>query len=345
VNATSPDQEKDEAQCDRDEGDVSARFTAAAQAYLEWLPLRRQEGNMGVVTIGTITQVISWGNLATFVGFDTRISHRSEEPTLNSNTWEGFFPLAATYPDVAEYRNESSPAYTMMIDQAEATRLVQENETFTLIGESIEILRENFASSKEKGQPWQVWVTATALGRAIKGDYYEMSSLINDTEVAEQVRAFTDALYSDPAQVFPRSLRALALTMTPWNRDDFSGFAYEQRRILEMFAEVTNNPIVLAGDLHDAYGWQLYENGSVDGTPAAVNLVVQSVTSPVRACAGVPKEATMQTDPFCVSMRLHHDGRAGDRSLFPFFKTSRMQFQDSETLKMSTIFWNSPKKR
>jgi hypothetical protein len=37
---------------------------------------------MGVVDTTSFTQVIEWGKLATFVGFDTRISYRSKEPTL-----------------------------------------------------------------------------------------------------------------------------------------------------------------------------------------------------------------------------------------------------------------------
>jgi hypothetical protein len=41
---------------------------------------------MGVVTIGTITQVIEWGKLATFVLFDTRITARSKEPSLKSSS-------------------------------------------------------------------------------------------------------------------------------------------------------------------------------------------------------------------------------------------------------------------
>jgi alkaline phosphatase D len=84
ANSTSPDAEKASASCDRDEGTATDRFTAAAQAYLEYLPLRTAPGSMGVVTIGTITQVIEWGKLATFVLFDTRITARSKEPTLKS---------------------------------------------------------------------------------------------------------------------------------------------------------------------------------------------------------------------------------------------------------------------
>jgi phosphodiesterase/alkaline phosphatase D-like protein len=86
ANSTSPDGEKAYANCDRDEGTATDRFNAAAQAYLEYLPLRTAPGSMGVVRIGTITQVIEWGKLATFVLFDTRITARSKEPSLKSSS-------------------------------------------------------------------------------------------------------------------------------------------------------------------------------------------------------------------------------------------------------------------
>jgi hypothetical protein len=79
---------------------------------------------------------------------------------------------------------------------------------------------------------------------------------------------------------FIRAICAQSLTSTPWNRDDFGGFAHEQRQILAMFKEATNNPVVLAGDLHDSYAWTLYEGGEIDGIPSAVNLVAPGVTSP-----------------------------------------------------------------
>ena len=78
VNVSSTIEEKDSAGCDRDEGDVKTRFNAAARSYLEWLPLRHQPGKMGIIDVGTITQVISWGDMATIVAIDTRISHRSK---------------------------------------------------------------------------------------------------------------------------------------------------------------------------------------------------------------------------------------------------------------------------
>jgi alkaline phosphatase D len=79
------DAEKNDAGCDRDENDVILRWNSAAQAYMEWIPVRRGPGIMGVVETTSLTQVIEWGNLATIVGFDTRISHRSKGPTLQSS--------------------------------------------------------------------------------------------------------------------------------------------------------------------------------------------------------------------------------------------------------------------
>lgn len=282
VNTTSPDTEKNEAGCDRDEGDVVVRFNAAAQSYFEWMPIRHMPGSMGVIDVGSITQVISWGDMATIVTFDSRVSHRSKDPTLNSNTWGAFFPFGTANTDVSQYSNESSPVYDEMTEVASSVAALLENDEFTLIGEDVDTLRSNFEASAQAGQPWQIWATATALGRAVKGDYSKMYEFIEDATAAATVQNITDQIYAADASTFLRVLTAHALTSTPWNRDDYSGFAHEQRRILDMFKEVSNNPIVLAGDLHDGYGWQLYEDGAVDGTPCAVNLVCPGVTSPVR---------------------------------------------------------------
>ena len=82
VNEDAEAIEKEEAKCDRNEGPVDVRFTNAAQAYMEWMPIRRGPGVMGVVTTTSITQVIEWGKLATIAAFDTRISYRSKTPTI-----------------------------------------------------------------------------------------------------------------------------------------------------------------------------------------------------------------------------------------------------------------------
>ena len=84
VGESADAEEIDAAGCDRNEGSVDVRFTNAAQAYMEWMPIRRGPGVMGVDTTTSITQVIEWGKLATVAAFDTRISYRSKTPTVGS---------------------------------------------------------------------------------------------------------------------------------------------------------------------------------------------------------------------------------------------------------------------
>jgi phosphodiesterase/alkaline phosphatase D-like protein len=246
VNSTASDEEKEEAKCDRDEGDVATRFNNAAQAYLEWLPLRRYNGTMGVATIGSITQVVSWGDMATIVAFDTRISHRSQEPTLAGATWGSFFGLAGTETDINQYLNTSSDAYDAMIEAADSVRVLQEDPSFTMIGDDIQTLETAFSQSKAAGQPWQIWAAATALGRAVKGNYNDMAKFESDPVKSATIQAFTDVVFADPGSAFLRALSAHAFTDTPWNRDDFSGFAHEQRQILATMKENSNNPIVVS---------------------------------------------------------------------------------------------------
>ena len=50
--------------------------------------------------------------------------------------------------------------------------------------------------------------------------------------------------------------------------------------ILDICKESANNCIILGGDLHDAWAWQLYEGGEIDGTPVAINLGTSGVSSP-----------------------------------------------------------------
>lgn len=87
VNVTAEATAKEEAGCDRNEGPSDVRFTNAAQAYMEWMPIRRGPGVMGVVNTTSITQVIEWGKLATIAAFDTRISYRSKTPTVTDCTY------------------------------------------------------------------------------------------------------------------------------------------------------------------------------------------------------------------------------------------------------------------
>ena len=75
--------------------------------------------------------------------------------------------------------------------------------------------------------------------------------------VAGIVKGYTDAVLASPQSFVLRAGVAMAITKIPWNSDGFDGFAHERSKLIEGFAEHTNNPIILGGDLHDSWAWTL----------------------------------------------------------------------------------------
>jgi alkaline phosphatase D len=79
--------QKGAAGCDRDEGASAPRFTYSAQAYMEWMPVRQDfTVSPELAGVGNISNryVVEWGNLATVVLVDTRLSQRSSWGALSS---------------------------------------------------------------------------------------------------------------------------------------------------------------------------------------------------------------------------------------------------------------------
>lgn len=109
----------------------------AAQAYMEWMPIRQGTlGGEGVVEITSITQIIEWGNLATVVAVDTRLTGRSKEPTV-TDTFSKFVDVAMNETDVASYYNLSSPARQKIDQAAMAVRANLTNPEYSILGESL----------------------------------------------------------------------------------------------------------------------------------------------------------------------------------------------------------------
>lgn len=134
ANRDSTDEEKAAAQCDRDEGNVKIRFNNAAQAYMEWMPLRRGPGNMGVIDITSITQVIEWGELASIVAIDTRVTSRSMEPTLAS-VFNDFAGFAFGNTNMSAYYDPNSEIRQTFDTIASGTKDRMNDPSFTMIGE------------------------------------------------------------------------------------------------------------------------------------------------------------------------------------------------------------------
>lgn len=230
---------------------------------------------MGVVEIASITQEIQWGDLATFVLFDTRITNRSKNPTLAS----GFGPfgaLAAQYTNYTAYSDPTSEEYAAFAEVAGTVLTEYNNPDYTMIGPTnMEVLRAAFCDTDTT---WKVWGAATMMGPQKAPDITGAERFV--TEGSEELGAYIDGALQSGGSAFFRSVHAMNVHQVPWNPDGFDGFSVERAAILDMVKGCTRNGVILGGDLHDSWAWTLYEGGALEGEPVAVNLGAPGVTSP-----------------------------------------------------------------
>lgn len=162
--------EEGDSMCTRDEGPVEDRLRAATQAYLEWLPIRPSQGPMGIIENVDITQTVEWGDLASFVAVDTRVSRRSREPTLlhesgSTGLWtlENFVPFCSANLNTSAYAEP--PLDDELFAVKETILAVMNDPEFTQISEEQkDFIIDTFSNSKAAGKPWQVFLSPTMMG-------------------------------------------------------------------------------------------------------------------------------------------------------------------------------------
>ena len=118
------------------------------------------------------------------------------------------------------------------------------------------------------------------MGPLMAPNFDMMAQYVGRPELKPIIQGFSDAVLANPASFLFRAAVAMDVTKTPYNHDEFNGFAYERAALIDGLVEKANNPIVLGGDSHDSWAWTLYKGGKMDGEPAAVNLGCPGVTSP-----------------------------------------------------------------
>lgn len=278
ANRTSPPEDIAAANCDRDEGDSGVRFNQAFQAYMEWMPVRYQPGSMGQIDLGSFTQIIQWGDLATFITLDTRISYRSQDPTVGSGPLDSFGFVASMYPNVSAYSDPNSEESAAILNATKSELARQYDPQFSLIGAYMDVLAEVFSDSAKAGKPWQIWAANVMVGPFILPDIRLFPGVVADM-YKPAFEQYLDTLLPSSSGVQARAVAAAAEGKVPSNRDSFAGFSAETVKILEIARDTAKNMVILGGDVHDSYAWTIYEDYNQTGTPIAVNLVCPGVTS------------------------------------------------------------------
>ncbi|MEQ1818721.1 MAG: alkaline phosphatase D family protein [Terricaulis sp.] len=248
----------------RDEGTYVDRVAAATKAYFDWMPIRRPEASGP-----RVYRTLEWGDLARIVLLDTRLIGRVRQ--LNYQRGLGLHLLsdgAGTQAAVEEFRR------TQLLDP-----------TRTLLGTEQEAwLAEALASSKQRGQTWQVLAQQIVVGQQLVGA--GAAAMVSPDAHANVRRYVTVG-------------ERLGRMGMPWNLDSWDGYPVARERFLQACAANAANAVVLGGDSHNTWLNNLATPGDTSRL-AAIEFAGASVTSPgleqaMSAAAPGAREAMMRS--------------------------------------------------
>jgi alkaline phosphatase D len=134
----------------------------------------------------------------------------------------------------------------------------------SLLGsEQAAFLETALQRSKDAGIPWQVIGQQVIMGRK------NIPQIPNEefpVEVRETIGRSRYAMLRERGQL------GLPLNMDAWD-----GYPHDRERVLQQFREHANNVVVLAGDTHSSWAFDLHDG---QGEPIAVEFATPSVSSP-----------------------------------------------------------------
>ncbi len=181
------------------------------------------------------------GDLATLFRPETRLTARSQQ---------------FTYPKVLADKTDVVAALTAFRDGP------WQDPARTMMGaEQERWLSDGFKASVGQGTRWQVLGQQTVMGSA--------------SVPPELATWLTPDASEEAKQAVALGLAAMRAGL-PFNLDSWDGYPAARQRLLRSALDADANLVVLSGDSHNAWAFDL----DVQGTPAGVEFAGQSVTSP-----------------------------------------------------------------
>jgi alkaline phosphatase D len=169
------------------------------------------------------------------------------------------------YARILQLDRENLPAGVAFLpDAAKFMTEVLADPSRSILGEEQEAwLKDELAQSKDAGVPWQVIGQQLLVGRVPMPDF------------SAQLKPVPDTLWTEERVGFFNMGAAFGL---PFNLDAWDGYVASRDRFAEDILENANNTLVLSGDTHNAWAFNLQKN--LGDAPYAVELATPGVTSP-----------------------------------------------------------------
>ena len=285
-----------------DEGVFEARKKAAIQAYYEWIPIREQDPDLE----GRIYRTFEFGSLASLIMLDTRIVGRDKQLAYPDDLPFRTIPFDFTDPEAPKalltpeaFQNTTQAAIkeiqvpfdfssgkpvpvtdwgtikaldpkklpkglSYLPDAEKFRQEILGDENRSILGQRQEAwLDQELKASKAKNIPWQIFGQQLLTGKV-------NVPKINPEDIDE-----AKSKYLTPQQIgFFNLLEQMDL---PLNLDAWDGYPACRDRVFESIKTNANNSVILAGDTHNAWAFNLTDT---EGNPVAVELATPGISSP-----------------------------------------------------------------
>jgi alkaline phosphatase D len=305
-----------------DEGDFQARMRSARQAYHEWMPIRTS----ALGDQGAIFRSFKLGNLADLIMLDTRL-HGRDQPldyAKDLPMHSALFQLSASgegsliseeasaqvikslpaeqlvritmpfdftsgtptpvndYATIKDLSAETLPQgwYYLPDSQNFKQQALVESDRTILGADQEQWLNSELQASTERGATWQV------IGQQVLMGKLKLPVLTNEQLKIDQAEPYIRDILE--------MMQVLAPDQLPFNLDAWDGYAACRDRVFSSFAEHGTNPVVLGGDTHNAWAFNLADS---NGQAVAVEIGTPAVNSP-----GL--ETYLPTDPVVLAQAM-----------------------------------------
>jgi alkaline phosphatase D len=288
-----------------DEGDFQARMRSARQAYHEWMPIRTS----ALGDQGAIFRSFKLGNLADLIMLDTRL-HGRDQPldyAKDLPMHSALFQLSASgegsliseeasaqvikslpaeqlvritmpfdftsgtptpvndYATIKDLSAETLPQgwYYLPDSQNFKQQALVDSDRTILGADQEQWLNSELQASTERGATWQV------VGQQVLMGKLKLPVLTNEQLKIDQAEPYIRDILE--------MMQVLAPDQLPFNLDAWDGYAACRDRVFSSFAEHGTNPVVLGGDTHNAWAFNLADS---NGQAVAVEIGTPAVNSP-----------------------------------------------------------------
>ena len=239
----------EETESNKNEGKFIERKIAALQAYFEWMPIRPVSDNDHL----NIYRQFNFGTLVQLTMLDTRVLARDRQ--LDYADY-----MTAQGMNFQRFQEDlNHPMRTLMGStqlQWLQAQLEQSTATWNVLGQ-------------------QVLMSKMLIPAELLLPLSQMDIVALNQKIPELVTLKMRALQGDPS--LTEIEKARLTLVAPYNLDAWDGYAAEREMLYAILRKVDKKVVVLAGDTHNAWASDLYNQS---GAHVGLELATSSVSSP-----------------------------------------------------------------